>query len=132
MTIPGIRRENGVVLVPASTDAAFRKALMDGVPPQLRGKMVAALSAQLQPNARRAQREARRHFGKEASAIFVDASELASELHRFLRANFGLDGLLDWLDATGYGNDYRMIGVFAEWARMASRPPAIIKPAHVH
>lgn len=121
MTDPlGIRRENGVVLIPAPVDAAFRKALLAGVPPQLRAKMAEALSAQLQPNARRAQREARRHFGKEADAIFADAADLASYLHRYLAGQFQLAGLLDWLDATGYGNDYRMIKVFAEWARMRS------------
>ena len=34
-----IKRENGVVLIRRDADEAFRKALMDGVPPSLRPKM---------------------------------------------------------------------------------------------
>lgn len=111
-----VRYENGVVLVDAAADAAFRKALMDGVPPQLRPKMLEALGAQPLPNAVRAMREARKHFGPEADEVFAAAAELAAELHRFLERNFALQGLLDWLTATGLGNDYRMIKVFYEWA----------------
>jgi len=114
-----IKRENGVVLIPRDADEAFRKALMDGVPPSLRPKMREALAATPDPNAIKAIRHSRRYFGEEASKIFADASGLAAELHRFLAGRFQLNGLLDWLTATGYGNDYRMIKVFAEWARMA-------------
>jgi hypothetical protein len=131
-----VRHEGGVVLVDAAADAAFRKALMDGVPPQLRGKMMEALSAQIQPNAVRAMKEARRHFGKEAIVVFAQAAEVASELHRFLESRFGIQGLLDWLTITGLGNDYRMIRVFYEWGGMAQahaekRPGSIIIPPGV-
>jgi hypothetical protein len=114
-----IKREGQIVHIERSFDEACRRALMDGVPPSLRLQMVTALSAQPLPNAFRAQKEARKHFGKEADAIFRDAAALAAELHRFVQRRFALDGLLDWLDATGYGNDYRMIKVFAEWARLS-------------
>ena len=118
-TAARIIRENGLVHIEASFDAACRKALLDGVPAPLRPKMVEALSAQLLPNAHRARKEARRYFGKEADAIFAHAATFAADLHKFLADRFGLVGLLDWLTATGYGNDHRMIKVFAEWARLS-------------
>lgn len=131
-----VRYEGGLVLVDSAADAAFRKALMDGVPPQLRSKMMEALSADLQPNATRAMKAARRHFGKEADQVFALAAELAAELHRFLERQFGIQGLLDWLTVTGLGNDYRMIAVFYEWAGMAKahaekNPGTIIIPPGV-
>lgn len=138
MTSPpfSVRQQGGVILVDAKADAAFRKALMDGVPPQLRPKMMEALSAQIQPNAMRAMKEARRHFGKEADEVFALAADVASELHRFLESRFGIQGLLDWLTITGLGNDYRMIKVFYEWGGMAQahaekRPGTIIIPPGV-
>jgi hypothetical protein len=115
-----IKRENGMVHIESWFDALCRKALMEGVPPSLRMQMVIALSAQPLPNAFRAQKEARKYFGDEADQVFADAAEMAGALHRFLQGSmYRLDGLLDWLTATGYGNDYRMIKVFAEWARMS-------------
>lgn len=112
--------DNGLVHIRADVDRAFRRALLDGVPPPLRSKMAEALSAQVLPNAHRAQKEARRYFGDEADEIFADASTLAASLHKFLGERFGLTGLLDWLTATGYGNDRHMIKVFAEWARLSN------------
>lgn len=121
MTAPArIKRENGVVLIESSFDAAIRHALLNGVPASLRPKMVEALSAQVNPNAWRAQKEARRHFGNEAAEIFAHAAQFAEDLHKFLSERFDLVGLLDWLTATGYGNDFRMIKVFAEWARLSN------------
>ena len=121
MTTPfRVKRENGLVHIEAAADAAFRKALLDGVPTPLWPKMAAALGAIPTGNTRRAQREARRHFGKEADAIFAHAATFAADLHTFLADRFGLLGLLDWLSVTGFGNDYRMIKVFAEWARLSA------------
>ena len=34
-----VKRENGLVHVDRAVDQAFRKALMDGVPPSLRGRV---------------------------------------------------------------------------------------------
>jgi hypothetical protein len=127
MTTPAaIVRENGMVHIRSDVDRAFRKALLDGVPAPLFPKMVEALSAQVLPNPFRAQKEARRYFGDEADEIFADASSFASELHKFLGDRFGLTGLLDWLTATGYGNDHRMIKVFAEWARLTLKKKIIV------
>lgn len=121
MTSPApIIRKDGLVHIRADVDRAFRKALLDGVPSSLYPKMAKALSAQLLPNAHRARKEARRYFGNEADEIFADASTFAANLHKFLGDRFGLTGLLDWLTATGYGNDHRMIKVFAEWARLSN------------
>ncbi|MET4341953.1 hypothetical protein [Bradyrhizobium sp. RT9a] len=118
MTRLDVKRDGGIVFVNAAHDAAFRKALMAGVPPALRGKMQEALAA---TPGRGAAAHARRYFGVEADQIFADAAELAGYLHRFLNDQYRLDGLLEWLTATGFGNDYRMIKVFAEWARLTSK-----------
>ena len=116
-----IIRENGLVHIRADVDRAFRRALLDGVPAPLGDRDGRGLvGAELLPNARRAQKEARRYFGDEADGIFADAARFAGDLHTFLGVRFGLTGLLDWLTATGYGNDYRMIKVFAEWARLSN------------
>lgn len=118
-TAAKVIHQDGMVLIRSDVDQAFRKALLDGAPPSLRPKMVDALSAQIIPNTRRAQREARRYFGKEADEIFGHAADFAEALHKYLSEQFDLVGLLDWLSVTGYGNDYRMIRVFAEWARLS-------------
>lgn len=123
-----IKRNGGIVFVDQAHDAAFRKALMAGVPPSLRAKMQEALAATPGP---KAAAHARRYFGEEADQIFADAAELAGVLSRFLNDQYRLDGLLEWLTATGYGNDYRMIKVFAEWARLAPKDdgkPRLIVP----
>lgn len=121
-----IKRENGITFVDAAHDAAFRKALMAGVPPSLRGKMQEALAATPQKGAAA---HSKRYFGEEADKAFEAASELAAYLHRFLKDQYRLDGLLEWLTATGYGNDYRMIKVFYEWAKMApgAEPKVILQ-----
>lgn len=122
-TAARIIRKNGLVHIERSFDEACRRALLDGVPTSLHAKMVEALSAQVIPNAYRAQKEARKHFGPEADEMFAHAATFASDLHQFLSQRFGLDGLLDWLTATGYGNDYRMIKVFKAWSEMKAETP---------
>lgn len=111
-----VKHQNGVTFVDAAHDAAFRKALMAGVPVSLRSKMQEALAA---TPPKGAAAHSKRYFGEEADQAFAAAAELAAELHRFLNKQYRLDGLLEWLTATGYGNDYRMIKVFYEWAKMA-------------
>jgi hypothetical protein len=110
-----IRRENGVVFIDSAVDAAFRKALMDGVPPNLRNKMREALAAT--PD-RGAAAHSIRYFGAELPEIKNQVAPLLIELNRVLSERFGLQGLFDWLDATNFGNDYRMIKVFHAWSEM--------------
>lgn len=116
-TAARIIRKDGLVHIEASFDAACRKALLDGVPKPLHAKMKEALAA---TPGRGSAAHTRRYFGKEADDIFAHAATFAGDLHKFLADRFGLFGLLDWLTATGYGNDYRMIKVFAEWARLSA------------
>jgi hypothetical protein len=121
-----VKYENGLVHISAPHDAAFRKALMAGVPPSLRSKMQIALAA---TPGKGAAQHARRYFADEADKVFSEAQDLAQVLHRFLAEKYQLVGLLDWLTATGYGNDYRMIRVFYEWSQMpADTKPQIILP----
>ena len=122
-----VKRENGIVFVDSAVDAAFRKALMDGVPPNLRGKMWEALAAT--PD-RGAMAHSIRYFGDELNDIKARIAPLMIELNRMLSENYNLPGLFDWLNVTNFGNDYRMIKVFAAWSDMIlSKPESkIIKP----
>lgn len=110
-----VRRENGLVFVDRATDEAFRHALLNGVPTVLRPKMLEALAAVPDAGARA---HSVRYFKGELDAICEQTHPLLFELNRFLSARFQLHGLFDWLNATGYGNDYRMIEVFKAWSEM--------------
>ena len=109
-----VARKNGLVFVEAKTDAAFRKALLDGVPPVLRGKMREALA--VVPN-KGTLAHSIRYFGDELPEIKTKVAPLVISLDRFFSSN-GLRGLFDWLEVTGLGNDYRMVKVFSAWAEM--------------
>lgn len=117
MTAPFATRHNGdgIVWVERAKDEAFRKALLDGVPPVLRGKMIEALAAT--PDAGSAA-HSRRYFGSELAAITARTDPLLFQLNRYLTERLKLPGLYDWLNVTGYGNDYRMIKVFKAWSEM--------------
>jgi hypothetical protein len=118
-----VRRENGIVWVETAVDAAFRKALMDGVPPALRGKMREALAATPDKGA---MAHSIRYFGEELENIKARVAPLLVELNRVLASNYRLQGLFDWLDITNFGNDYRMIKVFAAWSDMILSKPKVI------
>ena len=112
-------RKDGLVFVEAKADAAFRRALMDGVPVSLRGKMKEALAV-IPDKGTRA--HSYRYFGDELPAIKDKIAPLIVSLDRFLSSN-GLRGLFDWLAATGLGDDYRMIKVFSAWAEIPLSGP---------
>lgn len=117
-----IVHRNGINWVDAVKDAAFRKALTDGVPASLRGKMREALAATPDSGARQ---HSERYFGgaAELRATVEQIAPLLMELNSFLTRSLHLPGLFDWLDVTGYGNDYRMIKVFKAWSEMKLTPP---------
>jgi hypothetical protein len=121
-----IKRENGIVWIDAKADAAFRQALMDGVPVNLRAKMREALAATPDKGA---MAHSIRYFGSELEQIKAQIAPLMMELNRMLSESFNLPGLYDWIDATNYGNDYRMIKVFKAWSEMVlSKRPSIPGP----
>ena len=115
-----VKRENGVVFVDSAVDAAFRQALIDGVPPNLRGKMREALAA---IPGKEARAHSIRYFGAELEAINQQIGPLIFELNKMLSEKFRLPGLFDWLDVTNFGNDYRMIKVFKAWSEMRLSTP---------
>lgn len=117
-----IKRENGIVWIDKAVDQAFRKALLDGVPTNLRGKMMEALAAT--PNAG-ARAHSKRYFAGELPAIMAEVSPLLEVLNQFLQNQLQLPGLYDWLNETNYGNDYRMIKVFKAWSEMKINKPAV-------
>jgi hypothetical protein len=116
-----IRRENGVVWIDKAADAAFRKALLDGVPASLRSKMMEALAAT--PGAG-ALAHSERYFKGELPAIVEAINPLMFVLNKFLAEQLKLPGLFDWLNETNFGNDYRMIKVFKAWSEMQVSQPA--------
>lgn len=112
----------GVIWVDRVVDQTFRKALMDGVPPSLRGKMQEALAASPDSGA---MAHSIRYFGKELGAIKERIAPLLIELDRVIATRYGLKGLFDWLNITNLGNDYRMIKAFKAWSDLE-----LSKPAH--
>ena len=116
MTAPfAVKRANGLVFVERAKDEAFRKALMDGIPPVLRGKMREALAAIPDKGS---MAHAVRYFGgpEKIADIKNQIAPMIVELDKFLKNSRNLPGLFDWLDVTGLGNDYRMIKVFIAWS----------------
>lgn len=118
MTAPfAVKRANGLVFVERAKDEAFRKALMDGIPPVLRGKMREALADI--PN-KGSMAHAVRYFGgpEKIAELKNKIGPLIVELDKTLKNNYGLPGLFDWLDVSGLGNSYKMIKAFDAWAEM--------------
>lgn len=116
-----VMNKDGLTFVDGAADAAYRKALMDGVPLPLRAKMQEALSAI--PNKGSAA-HSMRYFGKELDAKLRIIGPLLDELEDFVRLDRKLSDLKRWLVVTGFANDYRMIKVFAEWAELRKTEPA--------
>lgn len=110
-----IIRQNGFVHIDAKVDAAFRKALMDGVPVSLRSKMKEALAAI--PDKQSAA-HSRRYFGAELPAIVNRIAPLMRELNKYLSESRNLPGIYDWMLATGFSEHYAMIKAFDAWAQM--------------
>jgi hypothetical protein len=107
---------DGVAWIDAKTDSAFRKALLAGVPACLTPKMRAALSRH--PHANAAEYSLN-YFGTEKlEEIRKAVTPLVTELEDYLEFKHRLAGLSQWLSATGYASDYKLILVFAEWASM--------------
>lgn len=105
--------ENGLTHIERQHDAAFRKALIDGCPDQVRPKMREALAVIPQPGAAA---HSQRYFGPELPAILVRSAPLIDEIDLLLLKSFNLPGFKDWLVLTGFGNDYRMIKAMVAWA----------------
>jgi hypothetical protein len=108
-------RRDGIVWIDRQADAAFRKALTDGVPTVLRPKMIEALAAT--PD-RGAMAHSIRYFGDELEQIKQHIAPLLVQLNKYLSEQMRMPGLFDWLDITNFGNDYRMIKVFKAWSEM--------------
>lgn len=116
--------DRGLVHIERRADEAFRKALMDGVPMALRSKMREALAAI--PDAG-SLAHSRRYFGDGLQEIADRAKPLVDELHRYMETRLKLSGFREWMIATGYTNEYRMIKVFEAWSRMKAEPkPKIV------
>lgn len=116
-----VTNKDGLTFVDGFTDAGYRKALMDGVPPSLRAKMQEALAA---VPGKGAAAHSMRYFGKELDAKLRMIGPLLDELEDYIRINRKLPDLHRWLVVTGFANDYRMIKVMAEWAELCKVPPA--------
>jgi len=115
MTAPVIVRQNGIVAIRSDVDAAFRKALLDGVPVSLRSKMIEALAA---TPGKDAEAHSRRYFGAELTAVMNEVAPLLFQINKYLSEQLKLPGLYDWLNATNFGNDYRLIKVLKAWSEM--------------
>ena len=119
MTIPFATRRNndGLVWIDKRVDGAFKRALLAGVPPNLRSKMKEALADI--PDAG-AMAHSIRYFGGPAKIADLknQIAPLLIELDKLLTNQLRLPGFFDWLDVTGLGNHFKLIRVFKYWAEM--------------
>jgi hypothetical protein len=110
-----VRHGDGFVHIDAAADWAFRKALIDGCPEQIRPKMREALAV---IPGKRAAAHSKRYFGKELPAILERCNALIDVLDKFNSERLNLPGFEEWLRTTGFCNDYRMIKALNTWATM--------------
>lgn len=108
-------QKDGMTLIERDHDTAFRRALMDGCPPQIRSKMHEALAVLPLPGAAA---HSKRYFGAELDSILKRTAPLIDELDVHLLTRCHLTGFKNWLQLTGFANDYRMIKAIAAWADM--------------
>jgi hypothetical protein len=129
MTFTIIRdSKHHINLIEQGADWAFREALLRGAPESVRRELRHALSRVPQANAAAYSRQ---YFGEELTAILERCQPLIDELHVFMHEFLKLPGFIQWLNATGYGNDYLMIKAFAAWSEMKlDKPTHLIVPAH--
>jgi len=110
-----VEYSGNIAWVDRAADTAFRAALLAGVPPSLHAKMKDALSRFPKANARAYSEE---FFGEELPAIMMRVRPLVEVLEDYLEFQMRLPGFTQWLTATGFGDDYRLISVFNDWACM--------------
>lgn len=100
------------IQIAAEEDKAFRTFLLVASPESV-GKMLReVLTAGPMPNG--AQR-ASDYYGLDLHDVLLRTVAVVDEIEWLM------PGFKKWLDATGFGNDYRMIAAFAKWADMESR-----------
>ena len=106
-------------LVRTDFDQHIRTLLVNVAPAPIRPKITAALSAGPDLGGRA---RVEQHFGEEYDLATSRAADLADWLDRMMTAHRKTPGLLDWLNFTGFGNDFRLIAAFYEWSQMDRRP----------
>lgn len=123
-------RHQGMNWIDPQSDAAFRRALIEGCPPSVRAKMKEALAATPQAGSAA---HSTRYFGKELPEIQARVAPLIDELHWFLHHDKGMPDFKQWLAFTGFANEYRMIKAFvawAEWIKPTSEAEKVRWPVH--
>lgn len=107
--------QNGISWIDRASDERFRHMLIHGAPAPIGRKIKDALSRAPKPNAREYSEQ---HFGARLPGIIALTRPLMDALEAYFEAH-GAPGLTEWMRVTGYGDDYRTINAFAEWAAMA-------------
>lgn len=107
--------DKGMVLIDAASEEYFRRMLKEGGPTQaIRAKFAAALNGRF-PHAD-ARQFSERHFGADnLQRIALHCDPLIRALDAWYERH-GHRGLTEWLNATGWGNDYKLIAAFEAWA----------------
>lgn len=113
------------VQIPSDVDQAFRTALIELAPNEtIRRRVREALANGPHPNGRG---HATEYFADRLEEVIGKAAAFADWLDAYMMKR-GRPDLIRWLDATGYGNDYRVIKTFAAWAELQVYPMAPQKP----
>lgn len=107
--------DKGIVFIDRASDEWFRRMLKEGGPTQaIRAKFAAALNGR-HPHAD-ARQFSERHFGADnLKRIALHCDPLIQALDAWYEKQ-GHRGFTEWLNATGFGNDYKLIIAFEAWA----------------
>jgi len=110
-----VRQRQGFVEIDQPTDEWFRRMLKEGGPTnEVRQKFRAALNGRY-PHAD-ARQFSERHFGAEnLKRIVAHVDPLIRGLEGYFQQQ-GRRGFTEWLNLTGFGNDYKLILAFEAWA----------------
>lgn len=101
-----------MLLIDSKIDAAYRRTLIEWVPIWIRRKMREALAVRPDGNSLE---HSRRYFGRALQPIADRSKPFVDRLDDRMSKELNLPGFRQWLIATGYTNEYRMIKVFDEW-----------------
>lgn len=100
------------VQIPADEDKAFRSFLLGASPWPVRIMLSDVLADGPMPDGAK---KAAAYYKFELQNVLIKTVPVVDELEWFR------PGFKRWLDATGFGNDRRVIAAFAHWSDMESR-----------
>lgn len=111
-------QEGNLLHIDPGFDRRFRAALEAGAPVKVRCLMKAALSEIPMPGGLQ---RCQAYYGKELDAVARRALPLVHALDEYMETQLHLDGLIEWMDLTGYADDLGMLKALDAWSQLKKR-----------